>query len=107
MIILNLAYYYSLIFSKAKSLRVSDHMLASDTFKPQSGVQLLSIVKVIFSSVVRYFTAWCLDGKGGQVLSALLILQHLLECYKNYNKLDVTPHPYEVFDLAGGTGTGG
>jgi len=57
-------------------------MLASDTFKPQSGVQLLSIGKVIFSSVVRYFTAWCLDGEWGQVLSALLILQHLFHLHK-------------------------
>jgi hypothetical protein len=47
------------------------------------------------------------DGGGVRGLSCLLILQQLLQDIQEQYELDKPPHPHEVFDLAGGTSTGG
>lgn len=46
---------------------------------------------------------WALDGGGVRGLSSLLVLQNLM---KNINP-ETPPKPCEIFDLIGGTSTGG
>ena len=47
------------------------------------------------------------DGGGIRGLSPLLILQEMLYRIKSKERLTDLPKPCEIFDLAGGTGTGG
>ncbi|PHH90065.1 hypothetical protein CDD83_4604 [Cordyceps sp. RAO-2017] len=48
-----------------------------------------------------------LDGGGVRGISSLLILEHILEKIRKARGLDCTPKPCELFDLIGGTSTGG
>ena len=47
------------------------------------------------------------DGGGIRGLSALLILREILHRVQYKQKLDQIPRACDLFDLAGGTGTGG
>jgi len=59
------------------------------------------------SPVNRGLYLLSIDGGGIRGLSALFILQELLHRLKERQKLERTPLPCELFDLAGGTSTGG
>jgi patatin-like phospholipase/acyl hydrolase len=48
-----------------------------------------------------------LDGGGIRGLSSLLILEDVMEKLRAARGLSVVPRPCEVFDLIGGTSTGG
>ncbi|EMR70396.1 putative patatin-like serine protein [Eutypa lata UCREL1] len=48
-----------------------------------------------------------LDGGHGRDTSGLQILQRLLEKIKETQSFPEVPRPCELFDLIGGTGTGG
>jgi len=47
------------------------------------------------------------DGGGIRGLSSLIILREVLYRMKTRGNLDDIPRPCDLFDLAGGTGTGG
>ncbi len=47
------------------------------------------------------------DGGGIRGLSSLIILREVLYRIQTRGNLDVIPRPCDLFDLAGGTGTGG
>ncbi|KAF3765074.1 FabD/lysophospholipase-like protein [Cryphonectria parasitica EP155] len=47
------------------------------------------------------------DGGGIRGISSLLILQAIMEDIKEAQKLQTTPRPCEIFDIIGGTSTGG
>ena len=47
------------------------------------------------------------EGRGICGLTALIILKEVLRQYQYSQKLPQLPRPCDVFDLAGGTGTGG
>ena len=61
------------------------------------------------------FTMWCAvvyseyipEGRGICGLTALVTLKEVLRQYQYLRKLPQIPRPCDVFDLAGGTGTGG
>lgn len=48
-----------------------------------------------------------LDGGGVRGVSALLILEAVMEKLRDVNNLEQTPRPCDYFDLIGGTSTGG
>ncbi|KIM42916.1 hypothetical protein M413DRAFT_444536 [Hebeloma cylindrosporum] len=48
-----------------------------------------------------------IDGGGFRGISALIILRELMCRIQKRNKLQTVPKPCEIFDLAGGTSTGG
>ncbi|CAE6439355.1 unnamed protein product [Rhizoctonia solani] len=48
----------------------------------------------------------CIDGGGARGLSALVLLDELMNRIQLLKKLDSPPHPYQCFDLIAGTGTG-
>ena len=47
------------------------------------------------------------DGGGIRGLIQLIILDNIMETIKSRYNLEMTPSPYEYFDLIGGTSTGG
>lgn len=47
------------------------------------------------------------EGRGICGLTALIILKEVLRQYQYFQKLPQLPRPSDVFDLAGGSGTGG
>jgi len=70
------------------------------------GLRLLSIGEADFCLSKRTLTRLT-DGGGIRGLSALLILREILYRIKQIHSLPEIPRPCDVFDLAGGTNTGG
>ncbi|CAE6507713.1 unnamed protein product [Rhizoctonia solani] len=49
----------------------------------------------------------CIDNGGARGLSAILLIQAVMNRVQELNGLEYTPEPYEYFDLIAGAGTGG
>ena len=71
------------------------------------GLRLLSIGATQFSFTTRSDAASDPDGGGIRGLSPLLMLKEILYRIQQENKLEELPLPCDIFDLAGGTSTGG
>lgn len=70
---------------------------------------VLKILSLGESSLLNYSLRYLqnLDGGHGRGISGLQILQRLMEKIKDAQSLPEVPRPCELFDLIGGTGTGG
>ena len=74
----------------------------------QRGLSLLSIGKDIsFDQYYLELNSSFIDGGGIRGLSSLIILREVLYRIKMRDNLAIIPRPCDLFDLAGGTGTGG
>lgn len=72
----------------------------------ERGLRLLSI-GTEFNSKDKSAVSQSKDGGGIRGLSPLLMLKEIFFRIQQENELDSPPRPCEIFDLAGGTGTGG
>jgi len=59
------------------------------------------------SILYNYVNSTVVDGGGIRGLSSLIILKEVLYRLQIRSNLDDIPRPCDLFDLAGGTGTGG
>ncbi|KEP52390.1 kinesin light chain [Rhizoctonia solani 123E] len=59
-----------------------------------------------FDSPGQGLNILCIDGGGARGLSALILVEELMNRIQPLKKLDSPPHPYQCFDLIAGTGTG-
>ena len=78
--------------------------------RDRDGLCLLSFGKLVQSLTIwAYPTDRCADGGGVRGLSSLLVLQSLMHAVNNERKKhgDPSVKPCELFDLIGGTSTGG
>ena len=66
---------------------------------------VIILVVSFFSNLLRFSLG--VDGGGIRGLSALIILRKILEKYQDLHNPTELPRPHEVFDMAGGTSTGG
>ena len=76
----------------------------------ERGLRLLSIGTAILNELRLQLTLsllWCSDGGGIRGLSPLLMLKEILYRIQQEKRLRVLPRPCDIFDLAGGTSTGG
>jgi patatin-like phospholipase/acyl hydrolase len=64
---------------------------------------------ILFASGISYQDSDLVltDGGGIRGVSALLILESIMEKIPHDENLGRTPLPYEYFDIIGGTSTGG
>ena len=65
---------------------------------------------ILFASVISYQDPDLIpgpDGGGIRGVSALLILESIMEKIRRDENLERTPLPCEYFDIVGGTSTGG
>ena len=74
---------------------------------PPSQARLLSIGMRGMAALFRDRSNPISDGGGIRGLSALIILEEIMHRLKFSMKKENSPKPWEVFELAGGTGTGG
>ena len=73
----------------------------------ERGLCLLSIGTTIFEYCTVYHSLLSPDGGGIRGLSPLLILKEILYRIQQKRRLQELPRPCDIFDLAGGTSTGG
>jgi len=73
----------------------------------QRGLSLLSLGKDISFGHYLGLNSSFIDGGGIRGLSSLIILREVLYRIKVKDDLPDIPRPCDLFDLAGGSGTGG
>ena len=82
-------------------------MFARAAGPSRRGLRLLSIGEYHSNQTGAYLDTDFEDGGGIRGLSSLLILREVLYRMQQQQGLAEIPRPCDVFDLAGGTGTGG
>lgn len=101
-----LAYLYGLLVNVDNLFCAFVHSLMSTASSSQRGLRLLSIGMGL-NSKDRCTVSQHKDGGGIRGLSPLLMLKEVLYRIKQKEGSKDLPRPCDVFDLAGGTGTGG